>query len=99
MRERTELQRSFEKLAGMNCFACAPPSLNPSGLNLIFEETAKGAATVLRLPKHFQSYPGFLHGGIISAVLDETLAYAGVFKLHVMPFTRRLELKYLRGVK
>jgi len=83
----------------MNCFVCAPERLNASGLNLVFEETETGASAPLRLPAHFQSYPGFLHGGILCAVLDETMAYAAVFKYHVLPFTRRLTTQFRGGVR
>ena len=94
---RTPIQESFEQLEGMNCFACAPKRLNALGLELIFEETEDGAATQFCLPLHFQSYPGFLHGGILATVLDETMAYAGVFKLHVLPFTTDFTTRFSAG--
>jgi acyl-coenzyme A thioesterase PaaI-like protein len=97
--ERTEVQASFERLAGMSCFACAPHRLNASGLNLVFAPNDEGAWTEFRLPRHFESYPGFLHGGILSAVLDETMAYAGVFRLHALPFTTSLALSFIGGVR
>lgn len=97
-RERGAIQRSFEHLPGMNCFVCAPRGLNPHGLDLVFEETADGARTELRADARFQSYPGFLHGGILSAVLDETMAYAGVFKKKRLPFTKTLTLSFRAAV-
>lgn len=96
--KRTKVQKSFEHLPGMNCFACAPARLNPDGMNLVFEETSTGAKTRVWLPKRFQSYPGYLHGGIVSGILDETMAYAGVFKLHCLPFTKTLKIDYRLGV-
>jgi acyl-coenzyme A thioesterase PaaI-like protein len=97
--ERTPIQASFEQLPGMSCFACAPKRLNAHGLDLVFAQTEDGAEVRFRLPAHFESYPGFLHGGIVAAVLDETMAYAGVFKLNVLPFTRSLQLQFRQGVK
>src|SRR5262249_5836403 len=35
----------------------------------------------------------------VSAVLDETMAYAGVFRFERLPLTRRLSLSYRRGVE
>lgn len=96
--KRTDIQRGFERLPGMNCFACAPARLNPDGLNLVFEKTEKGARTRLWIPKRFQSYPGFLHGGVVSGILDETMAYAGIFKHHCLPFTKTLRVDYRRAV-
>ncbi len=99
MAERSEIQKAFESLPGMNCFVCAPARLNPAGLNLVFEETADGSRTTFSLPATYQSYPGFLHGGILSAVLDETMAYVGVFKRRLLPFTKTLTLNYRQAVK
>lgn len=96
--KRSDIQKCFEHFPGMNCFACAPARLNPDGLNLVFEETAKGARTRLWLAKKFQSYPGYIHGGLVSGVLDETMAYAGVFKKRCLPFTKSLKIDYRLGV-
>ncbi len=86
-------------LDDIECFVCAPEKNNARGLNLEFIQTADGAETRFSLPKAFQSYPGFLHGGIVSAVLDETMAYAGVFRYEKLPLTRRMTLSYRRGVE
>ncbi len=96
--QRTPIQIEFEKLPGMNCFACAPRQLNASGLNLVFEETPEGAKTTFSIPNHFQSYPGYIHGGILCSVLDETMAYAGIFKKRKMPFTRAITLTFRHAV-
>lgn len=92
----TPQQASF---ADVGCFACAPAERNPDGLNLVFEETADGARTRFSLPASFESYPGYLHGGIVSAVLDETMGYVGVFKERTLPFTRHLEVTFRYGVR
>lgn len=92
--ERNEIQKRFDKLPGMNCFACAPHELNPHGLKLIFEETEAGARTQFELPHHFQSYPHFLHGGVLSTVVDESMFYAAAFKLKVIAFTRNLQISF-----
>jgi acyl-coenzyme A thioesterase PaaI-like protein len=92
----TPQQQSF---ASIGCFVCGSADANPSGLHLVFEETPKGAATSFCLAPAFESYPGYLHGGIVSAVLDETMGYVGVFKRQSLPFTRRLELQFRLGLK
>ncbi len=86
-------------LQGVKCFVCAPPENNPQGLHLEFEQTANGAKTLFTLPTAYQSYPGFLHGGIVSSVLDETMGYIAVFHWEKMPMTRKLNLSYRRGVE
>ncbi len=97
--EMTPLQREISEIEGLSCFGCAPAAANPDGLNLVFHPSEEGVATEFILPQKFESYPGFLHGGIVSAVLDETMGYAGVFKFKGLPFTRVLEVRYRTGVK
>ncbi len=86
-------------IESVDCFVCAPKKNNPKSLDLEFVETENGAETRFLLPSGFQSYPGFLHGGIVSAILDETMAYAGVFRYDKFPLTRRMSLSYRRGVE
>ncbi len=54
------------------CFVCG--TQNPHGLGLSFHDDGKAVWTELSAAEHHQSWPGVLHGGIISAVLDETIA-------------------------
>ncbi|MFC1861387.1 PaaI family thioesterase [Chloroflexota bacterium] len=59
------------------CFGCGPE--NPIGLKLHFEwdgETARAEFTPGEL---YQGWSGYVHGGIISCLLDEAMAYAAVF--------------------
>jgi acyl-coenzyme A thioesterase PaaI-like protein len=86
-------------LDDIGCFVCAPTENNAKGLHLEFTETAKGAQTIFRLPSYLQSYPGFLHGGIVCSILDETMGYAGVFRWGTLPLTRTLKMSYRRAVE
>jgi acyl-coenzyme A thioesterase PaaI-like protein len=86
-------------IEGVKCFVCAPKDLNPQSLNLEFIQTEKGAQTRFSLPEIYQSYPGFLHGGILAAILDETMAYAAVFRFEKFPLTRHMKLSFRRGVE
>lgn len=85
-------------LDGIECFVCGTQSANPRGLDLQFQETEEGASTLFHLPSVFQSYPGFVHGGIVAAILDETMAYGGVFRYGCLPLTRKMTVSYRRGV-
>ncbi len=78
------------------CFVCGID--NPIGLHLAFYTDDEGRCIARFRPKpEHQGYPGHLHGGIISTLLDETmgrvLTHEGVFAL-----TGRLEIKFRKPV-
>lgn len=62
--------------ADQKCFICGPD--NPVGLKTEFtvDPELKRAETTLSLPELYQGWQGVVHGGIISALLDETAIYA-----------------------
>ncbi len=53
------------------CFVCGRE--NPIGLNAKFtSDPASGEVrATVEIPEHFNGYPGTVHGGILSALLDE----------------------------
>jgi uncharacterized protein (TIGR00369 family) len=57
------------------CFICGLK--NNSGLQASFYETEQGGLIATFIPTlEHQSYPGRLHGGLASAILDETMGRA-----------------------
>lgn len=80
-----------------HCFICG--SRNPIGLHAVFAtDPEKGRAeTRVRIPEHFQGWQGIVHGGILSALLDEICAQACMARgLQVV--TRELRLRYRKPV-
>lgn len=78
------------------CFVCGME--NSLGLRLFFYTDEEGRCiTRFRPCEEHQGYPGHLHGGVISTLLDETmgrvLAHQDVFAL-----TGRLEIKFRKAV-
>jgi uncharacterized protein (TIGR00369 family) len=59
-----------------NCFACSPE--NEIGLKLRFQlnRTTQTATTTTVLKEHFSGWLDTAHGGIICALLDESMVYA-----------------------
>ncbi len=82
------------------CFICGVE--NPVGLHLHIYETAPGEVeTTYTPPEHFQGYPGVLHGGIVSAILDELSGRSLMGSDPAAPrfmFTAKLEVKYRKNV-
>lgn len=57
------------------CFVCG--KLNPVGLKVQFKYGDGKSSAELILPKEYQGWSDIIHGGIISALLDEACVYAG----------------------
>ena len=57
------------------CFVCAPE--NPFGLKLAFSRTGKNEVeATFPCGWFYQGFPGKLHGGIVSALLDGAMVHA-----------------------
>ncbi|MCX7971057.1 MAG: PaaI family thioesterase [Negativicutes bacterium] len=76
------------------CFACGQQ--NPIGLKLQFAETEEQEyiARFTADARH-QGYPGVVHGGIISTLLDEAMARY-VYAKGWYAVTARIEIKFLQ---
>jgi len=82
-----------------NCFVCGVD--NAMGLHTHFYETEQGELIAICTPKpEHQSYPGRLHGGVASALLDETIGRAICISHGDMVWgvTIELTLKYRKPV-
>ena len=86
------------------CFGCG--HANPAGLHLeggvpITKSSAIPAAgkvyVAAEIPDTFEGHPGYLHGGIIATLIDETMSKA-VRARGFTAMTRHMEVDYLRPV-
>lgn len=59
------------------CFACGRD--NPIGLKLDFKRDGKIVRAEFTPTEFYQGWSGIVHGGIITCLLDEAMAYAAVF--------------------
>lgn len=74
------------------CFVCG--KANPIGLKVDFSCDEVGFARArLKLSELFEGYPGVIHGGIISTLLDEVMAKA-VIHSGKIAFTARLTVSF-----
>ncbi len=55
------------------CFVCGDE--NPRGMHLKFQRENGRVYSRFSLPKYYQGYDNVIHGGIISLILDESMAY------------------------
>jgi acyl-coenzyme A thioesterase PaaI-like protein len=73
------------------CFVCGKQ--NPYGLKLDFHEIdGRVETTFIPRPEH-QGWPGYVHGGILYAVLDETMGRVG-FTINAWTMSGRVEIRY-----
>lgn len=78
------------------CFVCGIE--NPIGLHLKFYTDDEGRCIARFRPKpEHQGYPGQLHGGIISTLLDETMGRV-LTSQNIWAVTGRLEVRFSRPV-
>jgi acyl-coenzyme A thioesterase PaaI-like protein len=78
------------------CFVCGIE--NPIGLHLHFYTDEQGRCTARFRPRpEHQGYPGQLHGGLISTLLDETMGRV-LTPRGVWAVTGRLEISFRRPV-
>lgn len=81
-----------------SCFCCGLE--NPAGLHAQFLETEADEVVVLFTPtREHQSYPGRLHGGVASALLDEAVGRAiSVHDIEAWGVTVELSVRYRKPV-
>jgi acyl-coenzyme A thioesterase PaaI-like protein len=80
------------------CFACGMQ--NPVGLRMRFADDGAGEVRAeYTVPAHFQGYPGLVHGGIVTAMLDEVVGRVSMIDdpNHFM-MTVKIEVKFRQPV-
>ncbi|HBT46873.1 MAG TPA: thioesterase [Peptococcaceae bacterium] len=74
------------------CFGCSPD--NPLGLHLEFFAREDGCVGTRFTPGVFhQGYPGILHGGLVTTILDELMANH-LARMGYWAVTARLEVRF-----
>ena len=81
-----------------HCFGCGPD--NPQGLHLDFTTDISNpdnpvANATVNLTRLHEGPPGYIHGGIVAALLDEAMSKLNR-PLNLLAVTRHMEIDYLR---
>jgi uncharacterized protein (TIGR00369 family) len=90
-RETDDELRQYASSLENRCFACGPG--NPNGLHLHFERDGDAVRAELVVQSWQQGWTGVLHGGILTTMLDEAMAYALFYGGH-QGVTARLEVRF-----
>jgi uncharacterized protein (TIGR00369 family) len=78
-----------------NCFACG--SLNEHGMQLRLHAGDNRCWLETVLPERFQGWEGIAHGGIITTILDEVMAWALV-EHDMWGVTARMQVEFRKPV-
>jgi len=79
-----------------SCFGCSPT--NPIGLRLEFYENDDFVETLWSPARQYEGYPGAIHGGILTALVDETAAWTMYIKARCAGVTSRINIRYRKPV-
>ena len=83
------------EFAAHNCFACG--TLNTNGLGLALHLEHERSWTELTLDRRFEGWEGIAHGGIVTTILDELMAWSLVASDN-WGVTARLSVEFRRPV-
>ncbi len=83
------------RLRAHYCFGCGEH--NPIGLRLRFERDGDGVAASYHPRREDQGFPGLVHGGLLSLLLDEAMGWA-MYADEVFAVTARMETRFRRPV-
>ncbi|HEV2237495.1 MAG TPA: PaaI family thioesterase [Ktedonobacterales bacterium] len=76
------------------CYACG--ARNTAGLKLSYQREGEALVTTFTPDARYQGFPGYLHGGVLATLLDETLERVSMIAGRWM-MTGRLEVRYRRA--
>jgi len=86
-----DTEKEFE-----NCYACGKD--NPIGLKMKIDRQENTARAEFTPSKLHQGWSGVVHGGIVSALLDEAMSYATLFQ-GIKTVTARIEVRIKRPIR
>jgi len=79
------------------CFVCG--DANPRGMDARFELDAEGRVILeTTVDKHFEGYGGHVHGGVLTALLDETAGWAATVAVGRLCLAIEITVRFRRPV-
>ncbi len=81
------------------CFVCGRD--NPVGLKMTFSDNGKDeVVSTISIPEQYNGYPGIVHGGVLTTMLDETVARVSMIggEHHHFMMSVKLEVKFRHSV-
>jgi acyl-coenzyme A thioesterase PaaI-like protein len=87
-----EKRNPLPRLEESECFACG--TRNPIGLRMLFYRQGNAICSDVLLTRNHVGWQSMAHGGIISTLLDEVMAWAVIYFKRTFFVTRRMTVRY-----
>ena len=95
--ERAEKEGSWKSLpVTRGCFVCGIN--NPVGLGLTLLSDGRGVEVLVQFRDEHCGFTGVVHGGLLSTVLDEVMAWVIGVNTRSFAFAAELNVRFLRSV-
>lgn len=78
------------------CLVCGEPEVNPSTLNRRFKVTNDGVEVEFQADARQAGYKDVVHGGIITALLDETIGWSVAVERKQLFVTGEITVRFVR---
>jgi uncharacterized protein (TIGR00369 family) len=78
------------------CFACGPG--NEHGLKMRFTRDDERVRSELAIPAHLRGWGNIAHGGIVSTILDEVMAWAALHLMRKFILTKQMKVTFAKPV-
>lgn len=79
-----------------DCFGCG--SKNPHGLQMKFLTDGEAVYSHLTVPSHLTGWNDMVHGGILSTILDEIMAWSAIYLLKRVVVTKSMHIEFIKPV-
>jgi len=76
-------------------FGCSP--INPYGLHMKFFSDGEFVFSELSVADYLSGWQDFVHGGVISTILDETMGRSAVYLLKKVCLSKSMEVNFLKS--
>ena len=81
------------------CIICGDRRVNPAAMHVRFYWDGEKIDTVVDTDKIYNGYEGIMHGGIITALLDEAMGWAVAVERKCYFVTGELQIRFVKPVK
>jgi hypothetical protein len=79
-----------------NCIACG--TNNPEGLKMRFFTNGENVCSKVFIPESKRGWDTIVHGGVISIVMDEIMAWGAIYTTRKIIFTKTITIEYKRPI-